>query len=63
MPYLGFLYALDTFIPLAKFRIDQDRANALPNDWWLKAWLKVHRLAGAIVCLAIFIFVINAARN
>lgn len=63
VPHLGFIYALDTFIPLAKFRINQDAANYLPHRQWLRKYLTVHRIVGAVISLAIFYFVINAARN
>ena len=61
--HLGFIYALDTFIPLVKFLINQEKAAYLPHRPWLRTYLNVHRIVGAAVCLAIFIFVINAARN
>ena len=61
--HLGFIYALDTFIPLVKFRINQEKAAYLPYRPWLRMYHNVHRIVGAAVCLAIFVFVINAARN
>ena len=61
--HLGFIYALDTFMPLVKFRINQEKAAYLPHRPWLRTYLNFHRIVGAAVCLAIFIFVINATRN
>ncbi len=58
---LGFIYALDTFVPLSQLRIDQDNAQNKPLRSSLRLWLAFHRLAGLVVCIAIFALVLKAA--
>jgi len=60
-PRLGLLYAIDTFIPLAQLRINKRSANAVPKRRFLQRYLSfVHRPAGFVLCLAVFVLVFKA---
>lgn len=61
-PHLGLIYAIDTFIPMSQLRMNRRFANVLPERMLLRWYLSLHRLIGLVICLAIFILVVNAAR-
>jgi hypothetical protein len=61
-PRLGLIYAIDTFIPMSQLRMNRRYASVLPERKVLRWYLSFHRLMGLVVCLAIFILVVNAAR-
>jgi len=59
---LGLIYAIDTFIPMAQYRMHRRYANILPNRAVLRWYLTVHRFIGFVLIVAIFVLVISAGR-
>jgi len=60
-PKLGLMYAVDTFIPVSQLRFHQDSLATLPKRRSLQRYLIfVHRPAGFVLCLAVFVLVFKA---
>jgi hypothetical protein len=59
---LGLIYAIDTFIPMAQYRMHRRYANILPSRSVLRWYLTVHRFVGFVLVVAIFVLVVSAGR-
>jgi hypothetical protein len=59
---LGLTYAVDTFIPLAQLRLNRRNATALPNSRLLRFYLRLHRFAGVVFAVLVFLFIYRVAK-
>ena len=50
---LGFAFSLDTFHPFHQLRMSKSHGNTLPGNPALQRYLKVHRVIGTVLSIAL----------